>query len=214
MTSRSEWRGTRDDWPSAKRTKPRPRLTMTQSPRGAWRVVCCSLGGGDNHLTITSRLVQIRANWPVAKPLRRGVSPMRPAASRPCRSAWPRGVFGQDLTLGERHRQGDRQVRDDPRHPRIRFTGLDQECSFGLGALGAQRLASPSSTKISPQSSMHSSQMHTFGPAIILRTSRCPLPQDDHESSPWPGLVHAPLFEAASWNGATAPQGGRQGGVV
>src|SRR5207249_9049624 len=65
--------------------------------------------------------------------------------------------------------------------------------SAGLGSERISRLfsSSHSSAMISLQSSMHSSQMYTVGPAISLRTSFWLFPQNEHFRVPLPSRVRA-----------------------
>src|SRR5919106_6932166 len=65
--------------------------------------------------------------------------------------------------------------------------------SAGLGRLRISRdfSSSHSSAMMSLQSSMHSSQMYTVGPAMSLRTSFWLLPQNEHFSVPLPSRVRA-----------------------
>src|SRR4029453_17410707 len=66
--------------------------------------------------------------------------------------------------------------------------------SAGLGRLRISLLfsSSHSSAMMSLQSSMHSSQMYTVGPAMSLRTSFWLLPQNEHFSVPPPSRDRAP----------------------
>src|ERR671928_1413172 len=65
--------------------------------------------------------------------------------------------------------------------------------SFGLGRLSRSSCAGAvsSSSMISLQRSMHSSQMYTPGPAISFLTCFCDLPQNEHfnRSPPSPNLA-------------------------
>jgi len=65
--------------------------------------------------------------------------------------------------------------------------------SAGFGRRRISRLfsSSHSSAMMSLQSSMHSSQMYTVGPAMSFRTSFWLLPQNEHFSTPLVSRVRA-----------------------
>src|SRR2546422_9875215 len=91
--------------------------------------------------------------------------------------------------------------------------------SAGLGSERISRLFSSShpSAMMSLQSSMHSSQMYTVGPAMSLRTSFWLLPQNEHFSVPPPSRDRAairlslPSGRRHDWGLGHRPRGGLGG---
>src|SRR6266576_4755618 len=70
--------------------------------------------------------------------------------------------------------------------------------SFGRGRLSRSSCAGAvsSSSMISLQRSMHSSQMYTPGPAMSFLTCRCDLPQKEHSSCSLESVGRAILFSS------------------
>src|SRR6266516_5427130 len=85
------------------------------------------------------------------------------------------------------------------------YSFRNEKISFGLGSSSSlsSEVSESSSSMISLQRSIHSSQMYTPGPAMSFFTCFCDLPQNEHFSRSPPSPIRAtyvlPASDASVW---------------